>query len=208
METTIRCNPIRKISPNRCRDTTSPCQRRTAAGGAAIEALKLGYGGISYISQLMGCHAHTIRLGLQELSDDQGMNARRIRRPGSGRKKALEQIQGLDEAFLRVVAAHTAGSPMDESAVESVVSISADESVVVKLTGEMVVSISADEKVVFTSAVERVVSTSAVEVIMFISVPVTIVSITTVVAITRKFVHRDGIGNSCLGVVKQEVKAH
>jgi len=47
---------------------------------AAIEALKLGYGGISYISQLMGCHAHTIRLGLQELSDDQGMNARRIRR--------------------------------------------------------------------------------------------------------------------------------
>ena len=63
----------------------------------------------------MGCHAHTIRLGLQELSDDQGMNARRIRRPGSGRKKALEQIQGLDEPFLRVVAAHTAGSPMDES---------------------------------------------------------------------------------------------
>jgi len=82
---------------------------------AAIEALKLGYGGISYISQLMGCHAHTIPLGLKELSDDQAMSTRGIRRPGGGRKKALEQIERLDEAFLRVVEAHTAGSPMDES---------------------------------------------------------------------------------------------
>ncbi len=82
---------------------------------AAIEALKLGYGGISYISQLMGCHAHTIPLGLKELSDDQAMSSRGIRRPGGGGKKALEQIERLDEAFLRVVEAHTAGSPMDES---------------------------------------------------------------------------------------------
>ncbi len=57
---------------------------------AAIEALKLGYGGISYISQLMGCHAHTIPLGLKELSDDQAMSSRGIRRPGGGGKKALD----------------------------------------------------------------------------------------------------------------------
>lgn len=82
---------------------------------AAIEALKLGYGGISYISQLMGCHAHTIRLGLKELSDQGAMSELRIRRPGGGRKKALNRIEGLDEAFLRVVEGHTAGSPMDES---------------------------------------------------------------------------------------------
>jgi Rhodopirellula transposase DDE domain len=34
---------------------------------------------------------------------------------GGGRKSALESIDGLDEAFLRVLEQHTAGSPMDET---------------------------------------------------------------------------------------------
>jgi hypothetical protein len=33
---------------------------------AAIEAVKLGWGGISYISQLLGCDYYTIRLGIEE----------------------------------------------------------------------------------------------------------------------------------------------
>lgn len=82
---------------------------------AAIEALKLGYGGISYMVALLGCHAHTVRRGMEELKDAQAMNDKRTRQPGGGRKRVTEQLKGLDEAFLRVIEDHTAGSPMDES---------------------------------------------------------------------------------------------
>ena len=82
---------------------------------AAIEAIKLGYGGVSYIGALLGCHAHTIRRGIAELQSEQAMSKERIRQPGGGRKRALDSIEGLSDAFLRVIEAHTAGSPMDES---------------------------------------------------------------------------------------------
>lgn len=81
----------------------------------AIEAVKLGYGGISYINRLLGCNRQTIRLGIKELSAPTAMSQERERLPGGGRKSALETIAGLDEAFLRVIERHTAGSPMDES---------------------------------------------------------------------------------------------
>lgn len=38
-----------------------------------------------------------------------------IRRGGGGRKSAFETIENLDATFLRVLAQHTAGSPMDET---------------------------------------------------------------------------------------------
>lgn len=82
---------------------------------AAIEAVKLGYGGISYIGRVLNCDYRTIKTGMQELSDENPLDEARIRRPGGGRKAALETIDGLDEAFLRVIADHTAGSPMDDS---------------------------------------------------------------------------------------------
>ncbi|MHC5763789.1 hypothetical protein [Nostoc sp.] len=53
---------------------------------AAIEALKLGWGGINYISQLFGCDDDTIRFGLKELEDKTAMNMSEIRRSGGGRK--------------------------------------------------------------------------------------------------------------------------
>ena len=82
---------------------------------AAIEAVKIGYGGISYIHRVLGCGRSSIRLGIAELSDDEAMNEERQRSSGGGRRSAFETIEGLDEAFLRVVENHTAGSPMDES---------------------------------------------------------------------------------------------
>ncbi len=39
----------------------------------------------------------------------------RIRRPGGGRKSIFETIPDLDDAFLKVLCQHTAGSPMDET---------------------------------------------------------------------------------------------
>lgn len=81
---------------------------------AAIEAVKLGWGGITYISQLLGCDYYTIRFGMEELDDESAMSMSEIRRSGGGRKSVFETIEGLDAAFLKVIAQHTAGSPMDE----------------------------------------------------------------------------------------------
>lgn len=84
---------------------------------AAIEAVKLGYGGISYINRLFGCHRRSIQLGIAELSNLEEIASQRQRSPGGGRKSksAFEKIVGLDEAFARVIERHPAGSPMDES---------------------------------------------------------------------------------------------
>lgn len=82
---------------------------------AAVEAMKLGWGGKSYISQLFRCDDESMQLGLSELKDETALKTSRIRGPGGGRPKALETIEGLDEAFLRVVAEHTAGLPTDET---------------------------------------------------------------------------------------------
>ena len=66
---------------------------------AAIEALKLGYGGISYLSKLLGCNYRTITFGMEELTDEEAMSLDSIRRSGGGRKSAFETIEGLDEVF-------------------------------------------------------------------------------------------------------------
>ncbi len=56
---------------------------------AAIEAAKLGWGEISYISNLFGCDYYTIRLGLSELDDGVALNQEGIRAKGGGRKISL-----------------------------------------------------------------------------------------------------------------------
>ncbi len=81
---------------------------------AGIEALKLGHGGIRYMTQVLGCDYKTIKLGMQELSDEAALSEPGIRRAGGGRKSAVATIAGIDAAFLRVVSPHTAGSPIDE----------------------------------------------------------------------------------------------
>jgi len=82
---------------------------------AAIEVSKLGWGGMSYISQLFGCDDQTIRFGIANLEDDETLRMSQIRYGGGGRKSAFETIERLDETFLKVVAKHTAGSPTDET---------------------------------------------------------------------------------------------
>jgi hypothetical protein len=50
---------------------------------AAVEAAKLDYGGIGYISQVLGCDSNTIRHGMedvQQLPDDEA--AARVRKKG------------------------------------------------------------------------------------------------------------------------------
>ena len=49
---------------------------------AAIEAIKLGYGGVEYISTLLGCDPKTIRQGLSELEGDAELDTGRSRKRG------------------------------------------------------------------------------------------------------------------------------
>jgi Rhodopirellula transposase DDE domain len=81
---------------------------------AAIEAQKLGHGGIKYISELFGCHRNTITEGKNELENVEAekFNDKAIRAKGGGRKSCFEQIPELDQAFLSIVQNHTAGDPM------------------------------------------------------------------------------------------------
>jgi len=81
---------------------------------AAAEALKLGYGGISYVSRVLDCDRKTILRGIYELDHPESIEKDRIRTKGGGRKASLENIPDLDTNFLEVIYFYTAGDPMDE----------------------------------------------------------------------------------------------
>lgn len=82
---------------------------------AAIEAKKLGYGGIRYICRLFGCDQSSVKNGLRELERPLTPKEKRIRKAGGGRKRILKIRPKIAEAFLEIMTAHTAGSPMDET---------------------------------------------------------------------------------------------
>jgi|GEM_PF-2388098 len=61
----------------------------------AIEAKQRGYGGITYIAELLGCSTKTVERGIvdrEQLSDDPA--AGRVRRLGAGCKKDCIRIRG------------------------------------------------------------------------------------------------------------------
>jgi hypothetical protein len=49
---------------------------------AAVEAAKLGHGGVEYIARLLACDPKTIRQGLNELDQPDDLAAGRIRKKG------------------------------------------------------------------------------------------------------------------------------
>jgi hypothetical protein len=92
---------------------------------AAVEALKIGRGGITYVAEVLGMSRRTIYTGIHELEamgEDGGSppqrpsgDAKRIRRPGGGRPKVTQRQAGLEHAFADILEAHSAGSPTDPS---------------------------------------------------------------------------------------------
>jgi hypothetical protein len=49
---------------------------------AAVEAAKLGHGGVEYIAQVLACDPKTIRQGLHDLEEAEDAAAGRIRKKG------------------------------------------------------------------------------------------------------------------------------
>ena len=65
---------------------------------AAVEAQRIGYGGIGYIAEVLGCSTRTISRGMKEfevLPEDP--SAGRVRRAGGGRKKRSPATAMLNE---------------------------------------------------------------------------------------------------------------
>ena len=72
---------------------------------AAIEASKLGHGGISYIARILGCSRDTVKSGMQQLEklSVSELSSGEVRKRGAGRKRALETMEGLEAAFCRIL---------------------------------------------------------------------------------------------------------
>ena len=79
----------------------------------AVEALKIGHGGISYIARIVGCSRKTVARGIRELSQlsTDAINNQRIRKPGAGRKPYYEKYHNINQQFLDILKDHTAGDP-------------------------------------------------------------------------------------------------
>lgn len=102
-----------------CRSLPEDHRRRYAA----LEALKIGFGGIAYVARVLGMSRRTVYTGIRELEamghGDSDLPQRpsggpeRIRRPGGGRPKATQSQTGLEETLEEVLEAHSAGSPTD-----------------------------------------------------------------------------------------------
>jgi hypothetical protein len=82
---------------------------------AAIEAAKLGHGGIEYISSVLDIDPKTIHQGQRDVENLPDQPTLRVRKTGGGRKRRLEQDPKIDEDFQKVLANQTAGSPTQES---------------------------------------------------------------------------------------------
>jgi hypothetical protein len=67
---------------------------------AASEALALGWGGISAVAEATGLSLNTVRMGIAEDRSSQAdpndpANGPRVRRPGGGRKRLVQQDDTL-----------------------------------------------------------------------------------------------------------------
>jgi hypothetical protein len=80
---------------------------------AANEALTLGHGGVTAVSAASGIARSTINRGIAELKagGQEPPEAERIRRPGGGRKSAIERQPGLVTALEELIEGAIRGDP-------------------------------------------------------------------------------------------------
>jgi len=83
-------------------------QRRLLVGA---EALAYGRGGGLAVSRATGVSRRVIRAGIRELQAPESLPAGRVRRPGGGRKSAVEKDPGLPGALERLIEPTTRGDP-------------------------------------------------------------------------------------------------
>ena len=83
---------------------------------AALEAQKLGHGGMRLVCALFGCCRATVRQGVAELETPSLLSPEgRIRSPGGGRKGVLHEQDHLAEVLDAILKDTIAGDPMNPS---------------------------------------------------------------------------------------------
>jgi hypothetical protein len=88
----------------------STLNERSRRRWVAVEAASLGRGGISAVALATGVSRNTIRVGLTELADEES-GSTRVRRPGGGRRRLIDQQPGLMSALEALVEPSTRGDP-------------------------------------------------------------------------------------------------
>jgi len=84
---------------------------RTLRLFAAAEAKCLGRGGISLVARAIEVSRDRISRGLQDLETEKKLEPDRIRRPGGGRKKQVEENPALRKDLERLISPYTRGDP-------------------------------------------------------------------------------------------------
>jgi len=74
--------PFSEETEQRMRDFFRSLNERDRRRYAGLEAVRLGHGGISYISEVLGCDRKTISNGIDELLDPPDLDPSRIRKKG------------------------------------------------------------------------------------------------------------------------------
>jgi hypothetical protein len=78
---------------------------------AATEALALGHGGIAVLQRATGISRSTIGRGIREVETGQTLSPERTRRPGGGRKQAVESDATLTVDLDALLEPVTSGAP-------------------------------------------------------------------------------------------------
>ena len=60
---------------------------------AAVEAAKLGHGGVEYIARVLACDPKTVRQGLRELEEAEDAAAGRLRKKGVDARRVTSRSQ-------------------------------------------------------------------------------------------------------------------
>jgi hypothetical protein len=79
---------------------------------AAVEATKLGHGGVEYIARVVACDPKTIRQGLRDLEEEEDAASGRIRKKGGGRPPRAVAQPTLEANLRHLLLEFTAGDPM------------------------------------------------------------------------------------------------
>jgi len=79
---------------------------------AAVKALQIGWGGVSYVCNLAKMSPNTVRKGILEVKSGKLGNPNKIRNEGGGRKNLSDKNPQLEKALGKIMSDATAGDPM------------------------------------------------------------------------------------------------
>jgi hypothetical protein len=74
--------PFDEETKRRMRDFFQSLNEKDRRRYAGLEAERLGHGGVSYISEVLGCDRKTVSKGIGELRDPPDLDPLRIRKKG------------------------------------------------------------------------------------------------------------------------------